>query len=203
MEANRMKIGLTGSIACGKSTVSAYLRELGYAVVDADALSHALTSPGGAALPALRSAFGDAVFDGEALNRRRLGQLVFADAAMRERLNALLHPMICREIISRLRALDTEGGLVFGDIPLLYECGLDAHVDRVWVVCASPQAQLSRLMARDGLTRAQAQQRIAAQMPLEEKARRADACITTDISLSDTRRQVLALLRSTCERRQP
>ena len=93
-----MKIGLTGSIACGKSTVSAYLRELGYPVVDADAISHALTAPGGAALDAIRAAFGDAVFDGEALSRRALGSLVFSDPHMRERLNAILHPMILSEI---------------------------------------------------------------------------------------------------------
>ena len=79
-----MKIGLTGSIACGKSTVSSYLRELGYFVADADAISHALTAPAGAALPALREAFGDAVFSNDTLNRQALGCLVFSDPAQRK-----------------------------------------------------------------------------------------------------------------------
>ena len=87
-----MKIGLTGSIACGKSTVSAYLRELGYFVADADAVSHAMTAPGGPALPALRAAFGDGIFDGNTLNRRALGSLVFASEEKRAQLNAILHP---------------------------------------------------------------------------------------------------------------
>ena len=93
-----MKIGLTGSIACGKSTVSAYLRELGYIVADADAISHALTAPGGRALPLLREVFGDAVFDGDVLNRRVLGSAVFADSKKRAQLNSILHPMIISEI---------------------------------------------------------------------------------------------------------
>ena len=99
-----MKIGLTGSIACGKSTVAAYLHSLGYAIVDADAISRALTAPGGAALPALRDAFGSSIFTGDALDRRALGALVFADSTQRTRLNAILHPLICEEIIARLEA---------------------------------------------------------------------------------------------------
>ena len=165
-----MKIGLTGSIACGKSTVAAYLHSLGYAIVDADAISRALTAPGGAALPALRDAFGSSIFTGDALDRRALGALVFADSTQRTRLNAILHPLICEEIIARLNALDAPDRIVFGDIPLLYECGLETHVDRVWVVCASADVQLARLMARDTLSREQALQRIAAQMPLSEKS---------------------------------
>lgn len=196
-----MKIGLTGSIACGKSTVAAYLHSLGYAIVDADAISRALTAPGGAALPALRDAFGSSIFTGDALDRRALGALVFADPTQRTRLNAILHPLICEEIIARLNALDAPDRIVFGDIPLLYECGLETHVDRVWVVCASADVQLARLMARDILSREQALQRIAAQMPLSEKRRRADACIDTDHSLCETQRQVRALLRAPWERR--
>lgn len=195
-----MKIGLTGSIACGKSTVSAYLRTLGFAVVDADAISHALTAPGGAALPALHAAFGPSVFDGTALDRRALGQLVFADPAQRSRLNAILHPIINARIIRQLDRLDAADGFVFADVPLLYECGLDAHMDAVWVICASRETQIARLAARDGLSADQAKSRIDAQMPLEEKMRRADARIYTDTSLLDTQRQVLALLHTLRER---
>ena len=98
-----MKIGLTGSIACGKSTVSSYLRTLGYPVVDADAISRAMTAEGGAALPAIRAAFGDTVFQADGtLDRRMLGSVVFSNAESRAKLNAILHPMILEEIRNQL-----------------------------------------------------------------------------------------------------
>ena len=189
-----MKIGLTGSIACGKSTVASMLREAGCPVVDADAVSRALTAPGGEALPALREAFGDAVFDGERLNRRALGELVFADAAQRERLNRLLHPLIIARVFDELSALSDAHSPVFADVPLLYECGMERGFDRVWVVAAPRAVALSRLTARDGLSEAEAARRIDAQMPLGEKLRRADAVIRTDRPLPAVRAQVLRLL---------
>lgn len=196
-----MKIGLTGSIACGKTTVSEYLRQLGYTVVDADAISHALTAPGGAALPALRAAFGDSVFDGDALDRRALGRRVFADPAERARLDALLHPMILAEIDAQLTALDAPNRLIFADIPLLYECGMENSFDRVWVLSAPRSMQIDRLISRDGLSAHEAAQRIDAQMPLCEKERRADSVIHTDGSVEQTQGQIRALLRA-AERRQ-
>ena len=114
-----MKIGLTGSIACGKSAVSQYLRELGYFVADADAISRSLTAPGGRALPLLREAFGDGIFDGDVLNRRRLGDIVFGDADRRAQLNAILHPLILSTFQAELEAHDAPDALVFGDVPLL------------------------------------------------------------------------------------
>ena len=175
-----MKIGLTGSIACGKSTVSAYLRELGYAVADADAISHALTAPGGRALPLLREAFGDTVFDGDVLNRRALGSMVFADSEKREQLNRILHPMIISEIHAALLSHDAPDTLVFGDIPLLYECGMAHMFDQIWVVSVPEDVQLDRIVMRDGLSREDAQKRIDAQMPLEQKCAMADAVIDTN-----------------------
>jgi len=189
-----MKIGLTGSIACGKSTVSSYLRSLGHAVVDADAISHALTAPGGAALPLLRETFGDSIFDGDVLNRRALGAMVFADSQKRAQLNAILHPMILSQIQTELDALDAPGRLVFGDVPLLYECAMESMFDRVWVVSTSESVQLERLMQRDHLSEEEARARIRAQMPLEEKRRRADAVIDSSGSLEQTRRSIDALL---------
>ena len=190
-----MKIGLTGSIACGKSTVSDYLRSLGYPVVDADAISRALTAPGGAALPAVRETFGDAFFfpDGT-LNRRALGRHVFEQPDALARLNALLHPMILREIAAQLTALERAHGVVFGDVPLLYECGMQAQFDRIWVVSASRETQLARLLARDGLPGSEAAARIDAQMPLEEKRRLADAVISTEGPVEQTQAQVRRLL---------
>lgn len=191
---NPMTIGLTGSIACGKSGVSAYLRSLGYPVVDADAISRALTAPGGPALPALREAFGDGVFHGGVLDRRALGALVFADPAQRKRLDALLHPLIIASVARELAALEATADLVFGDIPLLYECGMEALFDRIWVVSAPQEQQIARLCARDKLPREEALRRIAAQMPQEEKRRRADAVISTDGPPGCAHGQVDALL---------
>ena len=196
-----MKIGLTGSIACGKSTVSQYLRELGYSVSDADAISRRLTAPGGQALPLLREAFGDEVFDGDVLSRQRLGSLVFSDAARRAQLNAILHPLILRTFQTELEAHDAPDTLVFGDVPLLYECGMAHMFDRVIVVSASRETQIARLLVRDGLSREDAQRRIDAQMPLERKCALADAVIDSDGSIENTRAQVRALIDSICPRR--
>lgn len=198
-----MKLGLTGSIACGKSTVSAYLASLGCAIVDADAISRTLTADGGAALPAVRQAFGDSVFRGDSLNRRALGQLVFSDSQKRDELNAILHPLILREITRQLDALDAPERLVIGDIPLLYECGMQTLFDAVWVVSVPRETQIQRLAQRDGLDRTQAERRIDAQMPLAQKEQLADAVIHTDGTLEQTQRQIDALLCRLAQRRKP
>ncbi len=189
-----MKIGLTGSIACGKSTVAAMLRKLGCPVVDADAISRAVTAPGGRALPALREAFGDAIFDGGILNRPALSAIVFADDAQRERLNGLLHPMILAQIRDDLDDLAASHPIVFADVPLLYECGMADWFDAVWVASVPRETQIARIMQRDGLTREQAIARIGSQMPLDEKERLANAVIRTDCPLEDTFSRVRALL---------
>lgn len=196
-----MKIGLTGSIACGKSAVSQYLRELGYFVADADAISRSLTAPGGQALPLLREAFGDGIFDGDVLNRRRLGGIVFGDADKRAQLNAILHPLILSTFQAELEAHDAPDALVFGDVPLLYECGMAQMFDRIYVVSAPRETQIARLLARDGLSREDAERRIDAQMPLAQKCALADAVIDTDGPMENTRAQVRALIDSIFPRR--
>ena len=196
-----MKIGLTGSIACGKSAVSQYLRELGYFVADADAISRSLTAPGGQALPLLREAFGDGIFDGYMLNRRRLGGIVFGDADKRAQLNAILHPLIIRTFQAELNEHDAPDTLVFGDVPLLYECGMAQMFDRIFVVSAPRETQIARLLARDGLSRKDAERRIDAQMPLAQKCALADAVIDTDGPMENTRAQVRALIDSIFPRR--
>ena len=196
-----MKIGLTGSIACGKSAVSQYLRELGYFVADADAISRSLTAPGGQALPLLREAFGDGIFDGDMLNRRRLGGIVFGDADKRAQLNAILHPLILSTFQAELEAHDAPDALVFGDVPLLYECGMAQMFDRIFVVSAPRETQIARLLARDGLSREDAERRIDAQMPLAQKCALADAVIDTDGPMENTRAQVRALIDSIFPRR--
>ena len=196
-----MKIGLTGSIACGKSAVSQYLRELGYFVADADAISRSLTAPGGRALPLLREAFGDGIFDGDVLNRRRLGDIVFGDADRRAQLNAILHPLILSTFQAELEAHDAPDALVFGDVPLLYECNMAQMFDRIMVVSAPRETQIARLLSRDGLSREEAERRIDAQMPLAQKCALADAVINTDGPMENTRAQVRALIDSIFPRR--
>ena len=196
-----MKIGLTGSIACGKSAVSQYLRELGYFVADADAISRSLTAPGGQALPLLREAFGDGIFDGDVLNRRRLGSIVFGDADRRAQLNAILHPLILSTFQAELEAHDAPNALVFGDVPLLYECNMAQMFDRIMVVSAPRETQIARLLSRDGLSREDAERRIDAQMPLAQKCALADAVINTDGPMENTRAQVRALIDSIFPRR--
>ena len=191
-----MKIGLTGSIACGKSTVSAYLKSLGYHIVDADAISHALTMPGGRALGSIRDAFGDGVFDGDVLDRRALGSIVFSSEEKRALLNAILHPMIISSVEAELDAHDAPDTLVIGDVPLLYECNMAHMFDRVWVVSVPEDVQLDRICMRDGLNREEAQRRIDAQMPLSLKRAQADAVIDTNGLIENTRSQVNRLIAS-------
>ena len=197
-----MKIGLTGSIACGKSTVAAMIREAGYHVADADAISRALTAPGGEALGAIRAAFGDCVFSNDVLDRRALADIVFADEAQRERLNAILHPLIIRRTMEQVAQHDAPDTLSFADVPLLYECSMQSQFDRVWVVSAPRDVQIARLSQRDGLSETEAALRIDAQMPLEEKCALADAVILTDGPIENTREQVLRLLAAPGQRRQ-
>ena len=174
-------IGLTGGIACGKSTLSQALRDLGAPVIDADEISHCLTAPGGAALPAIREAFGGGVFDPEGnLDRRKLGGVIFSDGKSRQKLNDILHPLIFREMEERTQALERRGvPAVIWDIPLLFESGMEGRCGQVWCASLPQEEQLRRLINRDGLSRQQALNRINSQMPLDEKRRRSDVVIDT------------------------
>lgn len=186
-------IGLTGGVACGKSNLSSALRVAGARVIDADEISRALTAPGGAALPAIRAAFGDEVFDGAALNRRALSDAIYRDEDARKALNGIVHPLV----LSRMRqAMAAEQGAVVLDVPLLFECGMDAWCDEIWCAYLPQREQARRLMAREGVSRAEALRRIRAQMPTLEKARRSDRVIRTDGSREDSASLVLSLWRA-------
>jgi dephospho-CoA kinase len=166
-------IGLTGGVASGKSSVAALLKECGVTVIDADELSREAVGPGGHCLEAIVSAFGGEMLapDGT-LDRKRLGQVVFSDQAKRKTLERIVHPEIRRLAEAGISAAAASGQrIVVYMAPLLIEAGADALVDEIWVVSVSPQAQLERLMARDGVSREQAEQVVAAQMPLLEKER--------------------------------
>lgn len=186
-------VGLTGGIASGKTSVANALRDMGMMVLDADAISRSVTAKGGEALPKVRQAFGDSVFDGEVLNRRRLGDVVFSDAGKRAELEKIIHPLV----IGKMQRLTDEAkvDIVFWDVPLLYETGMDAQCDEVWCVHVSLREQVRRVMHRDGLNRKQALSRMNSQMAVAEKKARAEHLIDTSGSYRATRRRVRGLMR--------
>jgi dephospho-CoA kinase len=173
-------LGLTGGIASGKSTVAALLTELGARVICADTLAREVVAPGTEGLDAVAARFGaDYLRPDGTLDRARLGRLVFADPAARRDLEAILHPLIRRAFaaaVARIRAEDP-GAVVVYDAPLLIEAGADREVDRVIVVAVDEAVQVRRLVARDGLSEADALARIRAQMPAAERLARADVVI--------------------------
>lgn len=190
-----MNVGLTGGIACGKSTVSKMFEARGAHIVDADRIARDIVMPGQPALREVAEAFGDAVIAADGtLDRARLGSIVFADAAARKRLESILHPRIRAEMKRQMEhwAATDPGSLTIADIPLLFESGLDKLYDfkDVIVVYAPREVQLERLMARDGLSREDAEKRLAAQMPIEEKRVLADVVIDNGGALSETQAQV-------------
>lgn len=187
-------IGLTGGIASGKSTVNDFLRRNGAVVIDADEISRALTAPGGAALKNIRAVFGDAVFAGEVLDRKKLAQVIFSDAAQREKLNALIHPMVLAQMQKKTLEADAHGeAAVIWDVPLLFETGYDRFTDETWLVAAEESIQLKRLIARDDLTPSQAQSRIDTQMPLKRKRELADRILENNGTLAELEAQALLL----------
>ncbi|HML45119.1 MAG TPA: dephospho-CoA kinase [Clostridia bacterium] len=187
-------IGLTGGIACGKTTLSHALRALGASVLDADAFSREATAEGGEALPAIRARFGPAVFDAQGrLNRAALGEIVFSDPRARHDLEGIVHPAVTRRILSELDRLRRNGAsLAVLDVPLLFEAGMEGLADEVWVAYLPEELQIRRLMARDGMAREQALRRIRSQMPLSEKLRRADVIIPTTGSRAQSADRVRA-----------
>lgn len=188
--------GLTGGIGSGKSTVARLLRERGVPVVDADELAREAVAPGSAGLGEVVAAFGaDVLDDSGGLDRQRLGERVFADAEARKRLNSITHPIVRRLSQERFAELDRQGvELAAYDVPLLFEVGLDAVLKPTVVVACSEATQLARVGARDGLSEAAVRARIASQMPLAEKRRRADHVLENDGSLEQLAQEVDALL---------
>ncbi|WP_242360267.1 dephospho-CoA kinase [Anaeromyxobacter sp. SG17] len=169
-------IGLTGGIATGKSTFAAALRSRGVPVIDADALARAVVEPGTPALSEIARVFGPGVLDARgALDRRALGAIVFSDPGARRRLEEITHPAIRAAMVAETARLAGLGhDLAFYDVPLLFEVGLDAALDSVVVVWAPRDVQRARVVRRDRSTPAEADARLAAQLPIDEKARRAD-----------------------------
>lgn len=187
-----LNIALTGGIATGKSYVLERCRRRGIPCVDADELAHGVTASGTEATAAIEARFGAGVLcaDGS-VDRAALAPIVFADPGARRDLEAIVHPAVFRAIAAAVRgfALSDAAPFVVVDVPLLYETGADKTFDKVIVTTCDPATQLARLRDR-GLTEEAAKQRLAAQWPTDEKARRADFVIRTDGSFDDTDRQI-------------
>lgn len=191
-------IGLTGGIASGKSTVSGILKSLGAVVIDADQVAREVVEPGKPAWQEIVQDFGPAVLNPDGtLNRKQLSQLVFRDGEKLRRLNAITHPRVIEHFRQRLQWLraNRPDAVVVLDVPLLFESGMDAMADEVWVVWVDQEIEMQRLMMRDGITHEEAEARVAAQLPLEEKVRRADRVIDNTRSLQETIAQTEALYR--------
>lgn len=186
-------IGLTGGIATGKSLVSDMIKELGGQVIDADLVARQVVEPGMPAWQQMVDQFGEGILNNDlTIKRKELGRIVFADAFMLDKLNKITHPHIISEIERQLNYYKNSGykGVVVVDAPLLLELGLEKLVDEVWVVAVDAATQLERLMKRDNLTAEEAKLRIQAQMPLEEKIKRADRVIDNRFTPEETRKQV-------------
>jgi dephospho-CoA kinase len=180
-------LGLTGGIGSGKSAVADLFAAHGVAVVDTDAVAHALTTPGGAAMPAIRAEFGDGVVgpDG-ALDRAAMRRIVFADPAARKRLEAILHPMIRSESERRVTAGALHAPYVILMVPLLVESGdYRTRVDRIAVVDCTEATQIARVMSRNKLARDEVERILAAQATRAERLAAADDVIDNDGALTD------------------
>ncbi|MEZ5420875.1 MAG: dephospho-CoA kinase [Vicinamibacterales bacterium] len=190
-----MRVALTGGIATGKSVVAGLLRDRGFPVIDADRAARDVVAPGTPGLQEVVARFGRGVLrpDG-GLDRQALGRLVFADGEARRVLEALLHPRV-RAAIDGFFANLPAGAPGVAEIPLAYEAGWGARFDCVVVVACRPETQRARLMARDGLTAEEAEQRLAAQWPIADKVRLADAVVLTDGDLPSTVAQTERLAR--------
>jgi dephospho-CoA kinase len=190
-----LRLGLTGGIASGKSAVAAMLREMGFAVLDADSLAHRLIEPGLPAYDEVLQEFGPGVVapDGR-VDRPKLSAIVFADRARLDRLNAIVHPRVAEVVFRQFEEWQRGGtrDAAFVEAALLIESGIHKKLDGLVVAWCAPEQQLERLLAR-GLSEAEARCRIAAQLPVEEKLRLATEKIDCSGSLEETRRQVEAL----------
>jgi len=187
-------VGITGTIASGKSTVGRILSELGVPVIDTDHIVHQLMASDRGLKNAIVQRFGEAVLaeGGEGIDRATLGRIVFQDERARRDLEAIVHPAVLLEY--RRQASAASGSLVAILVPLLFEAGIASEFDEVWTVVADPAVLRNRLRERDGLSEAEIDSRLSAQLPQAEKATRADQTIDNSGTIAETRRQIARLL---------
>jgi dephospho-CoA kinase len=185
--------GLTGNIASGKSVAASHFAILGARIIDADLVVHELLKRGTSTYRKVVDAFGEQILDAEGeIARRKLAEIVFPDAAKRRLLNRLTHPGVAAEISRRIAEFDRSAphGILIVDAALMVETGGYARYDCIIVIKCPRMVQMSRLMSRDGLTEKDANDRIASQLPIEEKLKVADYVIDTSGTLEQTRQQV-------------
>jgi dephospho-CoA kinase len=189
------RVALTGGIATGKSYVSHRFRDAGVPVVDADRLAHDAVRPGTAALDAVRERFGvRAIAATGEMDRRYVADVVFRDPEARRDLEAIIHPVVRREIEAFFDSVGPGSPFAVADIPLLYETGRDQDFEAVVVAACSPALQIARVIARDRSTREDAERRMRAQWPIDQKAAMADYVIRTDGTFEETNAAVTSLI---------
>ena len=186
-------IGITGSIGSGKSTVSSHLKQMGYQVIDCDKISHMMLLKNRKGYKQVLNEFGTMILDEEAhIDRKKLGAIIFNDTSKREKLNQILHPLIKEKVKSEIeKSSDT---LVFMDCPLLFETDFHMLCDFSLVVYVDYDSQIRRIMKRDGIDFPTAIRKINAQMPMEEKIKKADLVIDNSHSESDLDWQISQIL---------
>ena len=188
-----MRLGLTGSIATGKSTIATILLEKGAQLVDADRIARDIVQPGSPLLNEIALQFGEQVIlpDGT-LDRKALGQIIFENEARKKQLNELMHPAIRAEMkrqIAEYEAMNPNG-LIVVDVPLLYESNLVEWFDAVMLAYVPQRIQIQRLMARDGISEENAKKRVFSQIDIEQKKQRADIVINNSNTVDETRQQI-------------
>lgn len=191
-----MIIGLTGSIASGKSTVSEMLKNSGYPIIDADLVARQVVEPGSDTLEQIEQAFGPEVIrvDGT-MDRPKVGEIIFNDPAKRKVLNDIIHPAIRQEMLRQRHEYMTEGyKTIIMDIPLLFESRLQHLVDKILVVSVTEENQFRRLVERNGFTEKEARARISSQLPMSVKEDGADAVIYNNGTLDETKWQLNRIL---------
>lgn len=192
-----MIIGLTGSIASGKSTVSKMLQQKGYPIVDADLVARQVVERGTDTLKKIEALFGaDVIKRDGSMDREKVGALIFTDPAQRKRLNDIIHPAIRAEMLRQKNEFLAAGHqTIVMDIPLLFESKLQHFVDKILVVSVTEENQLARLMERNGLNEKDARSRIASQLPMFVKEEGADAVIYNNGSVDEAARQLEKILK--------
>ena len=187
-------IGLTGGIASGKTTVCKFIEKNGYQVIDSDKVSRELSEKGMPCFNAIISTFGEEYlsFDGE-IDRKKLGELIFGDFKSKELLNSITHPIIIDELVRRIN--NVEEGIIFIEIPLLYECKLEYLCDKIICVYLAKDIQVKRLMARDGIDEAYANLKIDSQMDLNIKKSLADFVVDTSKEYIEIEQQILEIIK--------
>ncbi|MGQ0815522.1 MAG: dephospho-CoA kinase [Gemmatimonadota bacterium] len=196
-----IRVGLTGNIAAGKSSVSDYWRSLGASVIDADVLARRALTPGRPAYHAVVREFGAAIVKGRAIDRAALRDLVFTDDTKRKRLEAIVHPEVARLRAQEELALAAQGArIVVNDIPLLFEAGMQDDFDVVVLVAAPIDVRIRRIVETRGLSEAEARKLVAAQMPAELKRPRASHVIDNDGTLEQLRDKALRVWTAISER---